>query len=252
MSAPALHESVLDALGLAITSGDVAAGAPLTLDGIGAAHGVSRTVAREVMRLLEGLGMVASRRRVGIVVLDRSRWNVLDPRVIRWRLQGPGRDEQLRTLTELRHAVEPMAAAGAAAHATPQVRGELLDLSTRMRRCGEAGALEEFLDLDVRMHELLLRSSGNEMFGALADVVAEVLSGRTHLGLMPASPLPEALDQHEAVARAVASGDAAAAEAAMHAIVGEVRRTLAAAPEEARADRAQPAAPLDRAGQGTP
>jgi DNA-binding GntR family transcriptional regulator len=69
---------------------------------------------------------------------------------------------------------------------------------------------------------------------------------------MPASPLPVALDPNVAVARAVASGDAAAAEAAMHAIVGEVRRTLAAAPEEARADRAQPAAPLDRAGQGTP
>jgi DNA-binding FadR family transcriptional regulator len=227
MSRPALHESVLDALGLAITSGDVAAGSPLTLDGIGAQHGVSRTVAREVMRLLESLGMVTSRRRVGIVVLGMDRWNVLDPRVIRWRLRGPGRDDQLRTLTELRHAVEPMAAAGAAVHATPQVRGELLDLAARMRRTGEAGALEDFLDLDVRMHELLLRSSGNEMFGALADVVAEVLAGRTHLGLMPASPVPEALAQHEAVARAVAIGDAVAAEAAMTAIVGEVRGALA-------------------------
>ncbi|WP_418277802.1 FadR/GntR family transcriptional regulator [Isoptericola jiangsuensis] len=227
MPGPALHESVLDALGLAITSGDVPPGAPLTLDGIGSAHGVSRTVAREVMRMLEGLGMVTSRRRVGIVVLGMDRWNVLDPRVIRWRLRGPGRDDQLRTLTELRHAVEPLAAAGAARHATPQVRGELLDLAVRMRRTGEAGALEDFLDLDVRMHELLLRSSGNEMFGALADVVAEVLAGRTHLGLMPPSPVPEALAQHEAVARAVAAGDDAAAETAMSAIVGEVRRALA-------------------------
>ena len=227
MARPSLHTAVLDSVGRAITSGDAPPGTPLTLDGIGAQHGVSRTVAREVMRMLEGLGMVRSRRRVGLVVLGIEDWNVLDPRIIRWRLQGPGRDAQLRSLTELRHAVEPLAAAGAARHAGPQVRGELLDLARRMRSTGEAGDLTEFLALDVRMHELLLRSSGNEMFGPLADVVAEVLAGRTHLGLMPASPVPEALDQHEAVAHAVADGDPDAAEAAMAAIVGEVRHALA-------------------------
>lgn len=228
MATTALHTTVLDVLGRRITSGEVAAGAPLTLDAIGTEFGVSRTVAREAMRLLEGLGLVRSRRRVGLVVLGIDEWNVLDPRVIRWRLEGPGRDDQLRTLTELRHAVEPLAAAGAARNASAQVREELVAVAARMRHLGEAGDLEEFLDLDVRMHELLLRSSGNEMFGALAEVVAAVLSGRTHLGLMPAAPVPEALEQHEAVARAVASGDADAAEAAMAAIVGEVRRALAA------------------------
>jgi DNA-binding FadR family transcriptional regulator len=226
MATTALHTTVLDTLGRRITSGDVAAGTPLTLEAIGAEFGVSRTVAREVMRLLEGLGLVRSRRRVGLVVLGIDEWNVLDPRVIRWRLEGPGRDDQLRTLTELRHAVEPLAAAGAARNAPAQVRDELVAVAARMRLLGEAGDLEEFLALDVRMHELLLRSSGNEMFGALAEVVAEVLSGRTHLGLMPAAPVPEALDQHEAVAHAVAAGDADAAEAAMAAIVGEVRAAL--------------------------
>ncbi|MCA5892602.1 FCD domain-containing protein [Isoptericola sp. NEAU-Y5] len=226
MSRPALHAAVLDAVGRAITSGDVPPGTPLTLEAIGAVHGVSRTVAREVMRLLEGLGLVRSKRRVGLVVLGMSEWNVLDPRVIRWRLAGPGRDDQLRTLTELRHAVEPLAAAGAATHATAEARAELLDLAGRMRVLGSHGDLAEFLALDVRMHELLLRSSGNEMFGALADVVAEVLTGRTRLGLMPPAPVPEALDQHEKVARAVADGDPGRAEATMSALVGEVRRTL--------------------------
>lgn len=226
MATTVLHTTVLDSLGRRITSGDVAAGTPLTLDAIGTEFGVSRTVAREVMRLLEGLGLVRSGRRVGIVVLGMDAWNVLDPRVIRWRLEGPGRDAQLRTLTELRHAVEPLAAAGAARNATQEVRDELVATAARMRMLGEAGDLEEFLALDVRMHELLLRSSGNEMFGALADVVAAVLSGRTHLGLMPASPVPEALDQHEAVAHAVAEGDAERAEAAMAALVGEVRSAL--------------------------
>lgn len=118
MATTVLHTTVLDTLGRRITSGDAPAGTPLTLESIGTEFGVSRTVAREVMRLLEGLGLVRSKRRVGIVVLGIEDWNVLDPRVIRWRLEGPGRDAQLRTLTELRHAVEPLAAAGAARHAT--------------------------------------------------------------------------------------------------------------------------------------
>ncbi|WP_426309809.1 FadR/GntR family transcriptional regulator [Cellulosimicrobium sp. E-16] len=233
MATTVLHTTVLDALGRRITSGDVPVGTPLTLESIGTEFGVSRTVAREVMRLLEGLGLVRSKRRVGLVVLGIEEWNVLDPRVIRWRLEGPGRDPQLRTLTELRHAVEPLAAAGAAVHATDDERAELVAAATRMRMLGEAGDLEEFLALDVRFHELLLRASGNEMFGALAGVVAAVLSGRTHLGLMPASPVPEALDQHEAVARAVADSDARAAEAAMAAIVGEVRAALGGVDREA-------------------
>jgi DNA-binding FadR family transcriptional regulator len=225
---PVLHSPVLDSLGRRITGGELPAGAVLTLEGIGTEFDVSRTVAREAMRLLEGLGLVRSGPRVGIVVLPHDAWNVLDPGVIAWRLDGPGRASQLRSLTELRQAVEPLAAAGAARGASAAVRDELLSTARRLRTLGEAGKGdgEEFLALDIQMHELLLRSSGNELFCALADVVAVVISGRTHLGLMPAFPEPEALDAHEAVAVAVATGDARAAEEAMARIVREVRGAL--------------------------
>lgn len=228
MPADVLHSPVLETLGRRITGGEVPAGTVLTLQGLGTEFGVSRTVAREVMRLLEGLGLVRSSRRVGLVVLGIDSWNVLDPRVILWRLDGPGRVAQLRSLTELRHAVEPLAAAGAARHASSEVREEITDIAARMRLLGEAGAGREaeFLALDIRMHELLLRSSGNELFGALSGVVAAVLSGRTAVGLMPASPVPTALAEHEAVARAVALGDPAAAQRAMSAIVDEVQSAL--------------------------
>ncbi|MCP2266971.1 DNA-binding transcriptional regulator, FadR family [Promicromonospora thailandica] len=225
-----LHSPVLDTLGRRVTGGELPPGTALTLDGIGAEFGVSRTVAREAMRLLEGLGLVRSGPRVGIVVLPHDAWNVLDPRVIAWRLDGPGRAAQLRSLTELRQAVEPLAAAGAARAAPAAVRDELVATARRLRELGEAGQGDgdPFLALDVRLHELLLRHSGNELFSALSDVVAVVLSGRRHLGLMPARPVPEALDAHEDVARAVAAGDAVTAEQAMARIVREVRGALAA------------------------
>ena len=101
--------------------------------------------------------------------------------------------------------------------------GELAD---RLRSLGEAGRLVEFLDVDVAFHSLLLRASGNSMFGALEDFVAEVLAGRTHHGLMPAHPVPAALDAHEGVAHAVRDGDPLAAERWMRELVTEVRAAL--------------------------
>jgi DNA-binding FadR family transcriptional regulator len=221
-----LHDPVLEKLGTEIASGELPAGHVLNLDGIQERFGVSRTVARETMRILESMGLVQSRRRVGITVRPIADWNVFDPRVIWWRLAGPGRGAQLRTLTELRIAVEPLAAGAAARSATVPQRSRIVELGTTLRRLGEAGELTEFMERDVEFHALLLQASGNEMFGALSDVVAAVLRGRTQLGLMPHKPVPEALDLHEAVAHAVAAGRSAHAEASMRELLVEVRTAM--------------------------
>ncbi|TWH19076.1 DNA-binding FadR family transcriptional regulator [Prauserella rugosa] len=222
------HGTVLDAIGREITAGELAAGDTLTLEGIQGRFGVSRTVARETMRILESMGLVSSRRRIGITVREVTAWNVFDPRVIWWRLAGSGRDAQLRSLTELRIAVEPLAAGAAARNAADQQRARIVELGGEMRRLGEAGLLEEFLDVDIAFHTLLLEASGNEMFTALADVVAVVLRGRTQLGLMPHHPVPEALEAHEGVAAAVAAGRERDAEDAMRDLLGEVRDAMVA------------------------
>jgi DNA-binding FadR family transcriptional regulator len=221
-----LHDPILEKLGMEIASGELPTGHVLTLDGIQERFGVSRTVARETMRILESMGLVQSRRRVGITVRPIADWNVFDPKVIWWRLSGPARGAQLRTLTELRIAVEPLAAGAAARAATDVQRSRVVELAATLRRLGEAGELTEFMERDVEFHALLLQASGNEMFGALADVVAAVLRGRTQLGLMPHKPVPEAMDLHEAVAAAVAGGRSAEAETAMRALLVEVRSAM--------------------------
>ena len=76
----ALHRNLLTALGTGIAAGKYAAGEVLTLEGVSAQHGVSRSVAREAIRVLESMGMVASRRRVGITIQPSKTWNVFDPR----------------------------------------------------------------------------------------------------------------------------------------------------------------------------
>ena len=225
-SSPAMHERVLEAVGIAIASASLPPGSRLTLEGLQHQYGISRTVARDTMKVLESMNLVYSRRRVGIVVQERGLWNVYDPKLVRWRLASDRREIQYSSLTELRIAVEPIAAAGAARRASAAERAKLVALGAELRRLGEAGDLEAFLAVDIEFHRLLLHSCGNEMFAALDGMVAEVLTSRTQQGLMPFKPRTEALQAHEDVAAAVARGDAVMAETAVHHILNEVRNAM--------------------------
>lgn len=224
--APATQGRVIEAVGVAIASGKLAPGTRLTLEGLQHDYGISRTVARDTMKVLESMNLVYSRRRVGIVVQESSLWNVFDPNLVRWRLASDRRDLQYSSLTELRIAVEPIAAAGAARRASAAERAQLVALAADLRKLGEAGDLQAFLAADIAFHQLLLRSCGNEMFRALDGMIAEVLTSRTRQGLMPFKPRNEALKAHEDVASAVAGGDTAEAERAMHHILDEVREAM--------------------------
>ncbi|WP_460446403.1 FadR/GntR family transcriptional regulator [Angustibacter aerolatus] len=221
-----LHERVLATIGPQLVSGELPEGSVLRIDEIVQQHGVSRTVARDVVKVLESLRVATSRRRVGVTVRPRREWNVFDPRMIRWRLDGARREGQLRSLSELRRGVEPVAAALAATRADDAQVAALTAAVTGMAATGRAGDLETYLGHDVDFHRTLLEASGNEMFAALAPVVAEVLSGRTHHHLMPAHPEPAAIQLHADVAAAVRAGDAATAERSMRAIVDEAQQAI--------------------------
>ena len=76
----ALHGNLLTALGTAIVSGEYPPGAVLTLDGVSAHHGVSRSVATPKMRELlasQGLEIVASSPAEFTTRVDRE--------IIKWR-----------------------------------------------------------------------------------------------------------------------------------------------------------------------
>lgn len=222
------HASVLSALGARIASGALEPGQVLTLEAIGTEFEVSRSVAREAIRVLESMGLVASRRRVGITIQPRQRWNVFDPRVIRWRLDGHERTEQLLSLSELRRGIEPVAASLAAERANGEQCRVLAAAVSDMVVHARSGDLEAYLRADTLFHRTLLEASGNEMLHALDEVVEEVLSGRTHHGMMPATPNPDAIALHDEVARAVRLGDGAAAERAMREIIDEAAAAMRA------------------------
>ncbi|CAL9399242.1 FadR/GntR family transcriptional regulator [Streptomyces sp. enrichment culture] len=214
MSTPGrgLHGRVLDTLGPAITAGEYPAGSVLRTDELAQRFEVSRSVMREAVRVLESMHLVESRRRVGVTVLPECEWNVYDPQVIRWRLAGSERPRQLRSLTVLRSAIEPVAAGLAARLATPEQCAELTECALGMVANSSGHRLEEYLFHDVAFHRVVLTASGNEMFARLGGVVAEVLAGRTHHDVMFEDPDPAAVTLHVQVAEAVRARDAARAE----------------------------------------
>jgi len=218
------REEVIETIGREVCGNSIAPGAIFTTESIEERFQVSRPVAREALRSLETLGLLIPKRRIGMTVLPLTSWNVFDLQVIRWRLAGGSREAQLRSLTELRRAIEPAAARMAAVRAPLGQASELIGVAGHLWKAGKEGAIEEFLTVDTEFHTLVLQMSGNEMFAQLHHLVDEVLVGRTQYGLMPRFPAVEALQLHTDIAVAIQTGNANKAAESMLAIM---ERTIA-------------------------
>lgn len=218
------HKDALDTVGRLIVDGRMEVGSVVTLAELGERLDVSRTVAREVVRVLESMRLVSSRRRVGITVAPEEQWDALDPTVIQWRLDGPGRQRQLQAIMELRSAVEPTAAALTASRADQRVGYRLEQLAARLEELGTRGLgrAEEYLDADVEFHSLLLDSCGNAMVAALKGPIVEALAWRSREGLTPERPAARAIAGHTELARAVVVRDTDAAARAARTYIDEV------------------------------
>ena len=226
-----LQDSVSRTLAIEMLDGVWKAGDSLTLEDLQGRFGISRTVAREVAKTLESMNAVLVKRRIGLVARPFDEWQALNHQVIEWRLHSTQRERQLSSLTELRLAVEPAAAASSARLAPIDVKAKFPVFAARMRQIAEANeegeaGLAQFHDLDVEFHTRILHESGNELFAALSDTIATVLRGRVELGKYPMKPKSAALDAHDAVADAIAKGEPERARSAMLDIVDEVARAL--------------------------
>jgi len=218
------HGAVIDELGRQIATGRRPADSIMTVAGLEADFGVSRTVVREVVKVLESLGMLRLKRRVGITVQPRSAWHMLDPRVIRWRMSDPReRRAHFLAMNELRRGLEPEAARLAARRGSPSQAARLADLAGRMRSLGGAGrgATREFLQADTDFHELVIAMCGNEIILQLGSLIGSLLVERTHWAMQPDYPDERAMDAHIRMACAIRNHDEEAAWRASSYIVNQ-------------------------------
>nr|WP_239075027.1 FCD domain-containing protein [Streptomyces sp. SID10853] len=218
-----MHGQVVDRIGQSLAADEIRAGEVLRLEDVQERYGVSRTVAREAVRVLESKRVVTSRPRVGITVRPMNDWNLYDPQVIRWRLASPRRETQLRELAELRAAVEPSAAALAATGAGDEARRALSAHAQAMAGAAHAGDSRGFIAADAAFHRALLTASGNGMFAQLSEVTEELLVARRELLLMPEQVDMASVRRHQEVADAIAEGRAGDAARAVSTVVEAAR-----------------------------
>lgn len=219
-------DDVVDYLGTRICSGRLQPGDVVATEHVEAATAVSRSVVREAVRVLAALGLLESRRRVGAVVLPRTSWNLFSPRVIRWCLDSGMHPGLVGSLLDVRHAIEPHAAALAAEHAQPDTVVALVEAAGSLWGCAAAHDVDGFLAADARFHGLLLEGSGNALFRQLAGFIAEALRGQTRQQLQTAELEQGHVQLHVDLARAIQQHDTVAAESLARQIVADARSSL--------------------------
>lgn len=175
-----LYAQVVDILGQEIVSGGIPAGSIVYADQLCERLGVSRSVVREGVRTLSSMGLVEARPQVGTRVLPQSRWDLLNPYIVKWRGQGPGYIEQMKELLELRLGIEHAAAGLAATRLNEEGAREILSRAHAMHAAYEVGDARQFFDMDSDFHRLLLEGTQNVVIAQLADTISATLDARSN------------------------------------------------------------------------
>ncbi|MDK1374426.1 MULTISPECIES: FadR/GntR family transcriptional regulator [unclassified Sinorhizobium] len=190
-------------------------------------YGVSRTVIRESLKILESKGMVLGRSRVGTVVCNKEEWNILDSQVLEWIGERIFEFDLLNCILEARRAIEPAAAEFAAERATVQEIADL-DRAWRDMRDGERD-VAGFTEADVAFHTCLLKASHNQVFLQLVGIIQAALKFSLHASNEAAERRDEAIDIHGELVEALRMRDKAAARDCSMRMLNLAARDLAAA-----------------------
>ena len=173
------------------------------------AFGVSRTVVREAVKVLEARGVLETQTGSGLYVREPDSATV--SRSLRLYLQLMDQDDIDVRLVEIRRVLEVETAALAAVRATPDERQELRRLCQEMRK--HADLPRVLAQMDFQFHLLLAEATRNELFGVLLTPLMEQL--REHFTYAwehyAGRPVEQVFEQHEAIAAAVEACDADAA-----------------------------------------
>ncbi len=218
---------VADALLDRIVAGDLAIGDALPSEAeIGESFDVSRVTVREALRTLVTQGVIRVTSGIGSVVTPLAEWQSL-PAILRYRSAHGEDGEVALQLIAVRRMFETEAAALAAGRLTDAALAELDACVGTMREASARDDVATFVAADLRFHDVILRGSGNVFLTALFEPLTRVLTERRE----QTSRVPEiqrhAIERHDAIIRALRSGESAAARTAMDEHMQQTRDDLA-------------------------
>ncbi|WP_212823865.1 FadR/GntR family transcriptional regulator [Catellatospora sp. TT07R-123] len=186
--------------------------------------GVSRTVIRESVKVVQEKGLVRIEHGRGTQVTDPRQWNLLDDVVLTAIIAHDANLSFLDELVATRTALEADMAAAAARSHTHEDRLRISGALELMR--SKINNVPEFGAADAHFHDMVMAASRNRLGRAIVNSIHDKARGsmRYH-GEYNEAVMLRTLAEHQAVHDAVLAGDAEGAAAAMRAhIVGSWNR----------------------------
>jgi len=186
--------------------------------------GISRTVLREVLKVLEQKGLVRVENGKGTRINQRDEWKLLDPVVLAARLKYDNDRNFINHLVRVRAVLESDLAAEAALVATPEqlafMAGRIEELKSNVRNHSV------YFKVDIEFHNAFMRASCNELGRAIVNNMYSEAQHELDSGLED-TVLDTSLEGHIAIYDAIAARDPerAAYEVREHILGGWMART---------------------------
>ncbi|WP_205831093.1 FadR family transcriptional regulator [Microbispora hainanensis] len=186
--------------------------------------GVSRTVVRESIKLLEAKGLVKATPGRGTRVLEPIGWNLLDPLVLEAQIRHDSTLSILDDLINVRAALECDMAAQCARVITPAQAEELKKQANVLAE--SVHDPDRYGREDVAFHELIMVFSGNRLGHAIIHGIhAKARLSSRYNGEPSRAEHLQSLAEHRQIEAMILQGDAQGAAAAMRVhIVGSWAR----------------------------
>ena len=193
---PTLADKLATAIADGILNGALKPGLRLDEIGLARQHGVSRTPVREALRQLMQSGLIDMRPRKGAVVSKAT-------------------PVEIESLFVAMAEMEATCARLAAMSMTPIERRRLQARHEAMMALATAGELEAYSDANVAFHSAIYAGAHNAPIAEFALGLRRRVGPFRRAQFQVEGRLLRSNQEHDAVVRAILSGDAAGAHAAM-------------------------------------
>jgi DNA-binding FadR family transcriptional regulator len=182
--------------------------------------GVSRSILREAVKVLADKGLVEVRPRLGMHSTPRAHWNLLDPDILAWHAKLHPDARLLRSLCEVRLAIEPTASGFAAVRATGEEIRSIEQCLEARELAADGKEFEKVIDLDLRFHTAVVVASHNVLFEQLSAIIREPLRTTLSFTVQLAASAKLEVAAFRTLFHAISGHQPIAARAAAEEIVG--------------------------------